>query len=148
MLTHARNLSRRLLRERRGTITMQWAVGAAAVAGVAALGLSGVRTGVGYAASAVEAGITGRDYDADAIQRRQQQLDRQQQQQQDLAKKQQQLEEEMRQLAKELEEQQDRGSSEDLGAFFGEDSGAAQDGPVASRRFKASSKWLDDGDDD
>ena len=142
-------LLRRLLRERRGTITMQWAVGAAAVAGVAALGLSGVRTGIDYAASAVEAGITEGDYESDALQQRQQELERSRQQQQDIAKKQQELEDQLRKQQEELDERrEDESAWSFLESLFGDDPGAAQDGPVASRRFKASSKWLDPADDD
>jgi hypothetical protein len=140
---------RRLLVERRGTITLQWALGASAMAGVAALSLSGVRTGVEYAASAVEAGVSGRDYDPDATQRQMDRMNRRQQQAQDAAKKQQELEEEMRRLQEELDEQRDDETAWDFfRSLFGDDSGAEQDGPVAARRFEADSPWRDDGDDD
>lgn len=51
---------RRLLRERRGTITMQWAVGAAVLAGVAVASFPQVQGGVARTASGIEDVLAGR----------------------------------------------------------------------------------------
>ena len=88
------------------------------MAGVAALSLSGVRSGLEHAASTVEAGVSEGEHDPYATQRQMDRMNRRQQQQEDLAKKQQELEEEMRRL------------------------------PVTARRFTADSRWLDPADDD
>jgi uncharacterized protein HemX len=134
------------VRDERGALTTEWALGAAVVVGVAAFGFASVRGGVAQTTRAIEDGLLLPRDDQDPLQRMQQALDQHESRRQDAEERLRRQQEELAQLQKELDEASDRNAFEDfLDSLFGDDAGAEGASPI---RLEAASKWLSDEDDD